>query len=112
MRDDPTAPVIDVDEPAERAGWAVVTLAGRFDSPVAARALGGTIVELLGSGVDTVTVDASRSAELSAAACHVLVDAAGVAHHAGGCLVASGMAPDERTTLRRYDVDHRLGLAG
>lgn len=104
-------PIIDVDELPDRAGWAVVTLGGSFCTPVAVRVLGGTLIELFGDGVDTVTIDASRTAELSAAACHVIVDAARYARHIGGCLVAAGLTARDRVVLRSYDVDHRLDLS-
>jgi hypothetical protein len=108
---DASLPLIDIDETADRAGWAVVTLAGVFSSPVAVRVLGGTLIELFGDGVDTVTVDATRCGALSPAACHVLVDAARYARHVGGCLVAAGLCAEDRLLLRSYDVDHRLDLA-
>ncbi|HEV7719772.1 MAG TPA: hypothetical protein VGO60_00725 [Iamia sp.] len=88
-----------------------MTLAGAFASPLAVRVLGGTLIELFGDQVDTITVDVSPARSLSPAACHVLVDAARYARQAGGCLVASGLAVEERVLLRRYDVDHRVDLA-
>ncbi len=107
---EPALPLIDVDELPDRAGWAVVTLAGAFTTPVAVRVLGGTLIELLGDGVDTITLD-TAGVPLSAAACHVIVDAARYARRTGGCLVAAGLRGHDRVVLRTYDVDHRLDLA-
>lgn len=107
----PSLPMLDVDELPGRAGWAVVTLAGAFATPVAVRVLGGTLIELFGTGVDTVTVDAARCGPLSPATCHVLVDAARYARQVGGCLVAAGLTAEDRVVLRSYDIDHRLDLA-
>lgn len=99
MSDGLILPIIDVDEWPDRPGWAVVTLAGSFAAPVAVRVLGGTLIELFGGGIDTITIDAHRCGPLSPAACHVIVDAARYARHVGGCLVASGLDVEDRLVL-------------
>ncbi|HEU5152560.1 MAG TPA: hypothetical protein VFU19_18875 [Iamia sp.] len=111
MDDELTLPIIDIDALPDRTGWAVVTLSGAFRTPMAVRVLGAILIELFGGGVDTVTVDARGCDGLSPAACHVLVDAARYTRHAGGCLVAAGLTPQDRAVLRGYDTDHRLDLA-
>lgn len=102
---------IDVDETADRAGWAVVTLTGGLATSTGIRVLALTLSDLLADGVDTVTVEVGACEGLSPAGCHVLVHAACVARRLGGCLVASGVGAEDRMVLRIFDVDRRLALA-
>jgi len=107
----PAGLTIDIDETPGRPGWAVVTLAGGFASAVAARVLGATLSDLLGHGIDTITVEAGPCAALSPEVCLVLVDVARHVHLVGGCLVVAGLRAQDRVVIRNYDVDHRLDLA-
>lgn len=102
---------IDIDEEVDREGWAVVTLAGGFTSPISALVLAATLRDLLGDGVDTVTVEASGCGRLTSEARRALVVAASQARRSGGCVVAAGLCAQDRAALRRCDVDRLLGLS-